>query len=89
MIIKSYLAYPVADKYHELKQDLNALSGCEVIPATNRELVVLVTESADEETEAELIGRIEAIATLQALTLVSGYNEAVESARELRMEQGY
>ena len=40
MIIKSYLVYPVQGKQLELQQTLDALTGCTVIPASNRELLV-------------------------------------------------
>ncbi len=76
MIIKSYLAYPVAGRYTELDQELRAVSACEVMPAANRELLVLVTESLDEEAEKALVARIERLPSLQALALVAGYNES-------------
>jgi nitrate reductase NapAB chaperone NapD len=81
MIIKSYLAHPVQGKQQELKQALEALPGCSVIPATNRELLILLTESENDEAEEALVKRIEHVATLQMLTLVSGHNEAVTTAQ--------
>ncbi|MEZ4618279.1 MAG: chaperone NapD [Caldilineaceae bacterium] len=78
MIIKSYLAYPIAGQYTELAQELRSIAACEVVPATNRELLVVVTESPDEEAEKALVAQIERLPSLQALTLVSGHNETAE-----------
>lgn len=78
MIIKSYLAYPIEGRYAQLDQEFRSISACEVIPATNRELLILVTESPDEEAEKALVAQIERLPSLQALTLVSGHNETEE-----------
>jgi nitrate reductase NapAB chaperone NapD len=75
MVIKSYLAYPIQGKLMELEEALREIAGCEVIPATNRDLLVLVTESQDEKTEEALVASLRDLPALQALALVSGYNE--------------
>lgn len=75
MVIKSYLAYPIEGKLIELEQALREMGGCEVVPATNRNLLVLVTESKDEKTEKVLAARLHNLPALQALALVSAYNE--------------
>jgi len=80
MIIKSYLAYPIQGKQLALQRDLDAIAGCAVIPAENRELLVLVTESEDEKAEEALVTQVQNLATLQTLTLVSGHNEALAQA---------
>lgn len=78
MIIKSYLAYSVQGQYTELMDELNALPGCEVIPAINREVLILLTESADDKAEEKLSERLQNLKFLQSLTLVSGHNERVD-----------
>ena len=76
MVIKSYLAYPIQGKLIELEQELREIPGCEVIPATNRDLLVLVTESQDEKAEEALTNTLHNLSALQTLALVSGYNDA-------------
>jgi len=77
MIIKSYLAYPVEGCFAKLAQELRSIAACEVTSATNHKLLIVVTESSDDRAERALTAQIEALASLQSLTLVSGYNETV------------
>ena len=75
MIIKSYLVYPIEGERNHLITTLNSLHGCEVTPSTNHELLVLVTESADDSAETQLETQLRNIDVIQAITLVSGHNE--------------
>jgi NAD(P)-dependent dehydrogenase (short-subunit alcohol dehydrogenase family) len=78
--IKSYLAHAIAGRRDELAQHLGALASCAVLPATNHDVVVLVTDTPDEAAE-EALGRALARAPgLQCLTLVAGlaYTESPE-----------
>lgn len=75
MPIMSYLAYPQEGKMIELKNALSALPGCQVIPASNRNVVVLVTDTQDEITENELQEHLKLLPSLQFLGLVSGIQE--------------
>ena len=83
MIIKSYLAYPSPGKCDEVTQLLKQTAGCDVIPATNQDVLVLVTESVDEQGENVLTERLKHIPDLQSLTLVSGFNEPVKGQTSL------
>lgn len=76
MIIKSYLAFPVEGRLSELVNALEAMPACEVIEATNRDLIILVTETDGDSDEKDLENALHAIPSLQALTLVSGHNES-------------
>lgn len=76
MIIKSYLVFPASGRLTELERAINSIPGCEATPSTNRELLVLVTEAADEAAEKHLEKSLHAIAALQTLTLVSGHNDS-------------
>lgn len=78
MVIKSYLVYPHQEKTDELKASLSKMPECEIIPALNHDLLVLVTETEDESAEKALIARLEALPALQNLALVSGHNTAAE-----------
>jgi nitrate reductase NapAB chaperone NapD len=69
MTICSYLAIPAPGEGATLRARLAALPGCEVVPAENRELLVLVTETPDRGADDALRARIEGMAGLQALVL--------------------
>lgn len=45
------------------------------MPAENKELLVLVTESASEKADQELFKQLQNLETLQCLTLVAGTSE--------------
>jgi nitrate reductase NapAB chaperone NapD len=74
MPIKSYLAHPKAGEKGTLIKALSLLNGCEVIPATNKEVLVVVTETSDDASDAILKEKIEGIDSLKLLALVSGFN---------------
>lgn len=74
MPIKSYLAHPFEGKKTELIAELSALSFCEVIPADNKELLILVTDTDNNEDEELLKQQLETVGHLKLLTLVSGFN---------------
>jgi hypothetical protein len=56
--IKSYLAYSVTGRRDALARALAALGGCEVIPASNRDVLVLVTDTPDDDAIDKGIGTI-------------------------------
>lgn len=78
MPIKSYLAFPQKGKLAELTDTLRHTAGCEVTAAENQELLILVTDTADEAAEKVLERRLQAIETLMALTLVAGFQDPAE-----------
>lgn len=74
MPIKSYLAHPHKDKKHELIKALSAINECEVIPAQNEDLLVVVTDTKDDIEEDILKEKLETIESLKLLAMVSGFN---------------
>jgi nitrate reductase NapAB chaperone NapD len=74
MPIKSYLAHPHDGKKAELVDALSQLDACEVIPATNEAVLVLVTDTLDDASEDILKEKIENIDSLKLLAMVSGFN---------------
>jgi hypothetical protein len=72
MPIKSYLAYPVRGRRDELAGALRALRGCQVIPAVNRDLLVVVTDTPDEAAEDALQAALARLGFLEGLALVAG-----------------
>ena len=85
MPIKSYLAHAIDGQRDALARALRALEGCAVIPATNREILVLVTDTADEPTEQALLDALAQVASLQCLTLVAGIADS-DAAEALCVE---
>lgn len=80
MPIKSYLAFPQAGKLAELADALKRTPGCEVTPATNQALLLLVTDTANAAAEKALERRLQALESLLALTLVAGFQDPNEQA---------
>lgn len=73
MPINSYLAYPVKGRRDALAETLRALEGCQVIPAVNRDLLVVVTDTPDEVAEEALQGALARLELLEGLALVAGF----------------
>ncbi len=73
MPVKSYLAHPHNGRKQELIESLSSLEECEVIPAENQDLLILVTDTEDNFQEKQLKGKLDAIESLKLLTMVSGF----------------
>lgn len=73
MPVFSYLAYPIQGAKEELFYDLAALDHCEVIPASNEDVLILVTDTPDEEEEKALQKRLKEIGSLQSLGMTFGH----------------
>jgi hypothetical protein len=74
MPIKSYLARPHDGKFSELLNELSHLNGCDIIPSTNQEIAVLVTDTIDEFEDHKLLSKINALDSLRMLSMVSGFD---------------
>jgi hypothetical protein len=77
MPIFSYLAIPKNGAGDLLCAELAKIEHCQIIPAENRDIVVLVTDTPDESTEKELQVKLEQLEWLHSLSLSFGYNEKV------------
>ena len=75
MPIKSYLAYPVRGQRDALARALRDLDGCEIVPALNEELMVVVTDTPDETAEGALQEALARLPALEGLALVAGVGE--------------
>jgi hypothetical protein len=75
MPIKSYLAYPVRGQRDALAAALRTLGGCEIVPALNEELLIVVTDTPDETAEDALQEALARLPALQGLALVAGVGE--------------
>jgi len=75
MPVFSYLAYPVQGSKPQLLNDLAALDFCEVTPAENEEVLILVTDTPDEKNEKELQKKLKEIKSLESLGMTFGHTD--------------
>lgn len=75
MPVFSYLAYPEQGAKEQLLKDLAALDYCEVTPAENEEILILVTDTPDEEKEEGLQKKLKKIKSLQSLGMTFGHTD--------------
>jgi nitrate reductase NapAB chaperone NapD len=75
MPIFSYLAYPVRGAKQQLIKDLAALDFCEVTPAENEAVLILVTDTPDEETEKKLQEKLKTLKSLESLGMTFGHTD--------------
>lgn len=75
MPISSYLAIPKSNQLSKLTKQIEAYPECDALPSTNKEVLVVVTETADAAAEETLIEKLQSLDSLQQLTMVSGYND--------------
>jgi len=75
MPIFSYLAIPKEGARESMCNDLAALEFCQLIPSENQDVVVLVTDTPDENTEKRLQKTLKNLPSLQSLSLTFGYDE--------------
>ncbi|PQJ76444.1 hypothetical protein [Polaribacter glomeratus] len=74
MAIKSYLAHPHSGQKEKLINELLALKNCEIIPAENKDVIILVTDTESDSDDDILKQHIETFNSLKLLALVSGFN---------------
>jgi nitrate reductase NapAB chaperone NapD len=75
MPVFSYLAYPALGAKEQLLKDLKALDHCEVMPAENEDVLILVTDTPDDEKEKELQKKLEGLKSLQSLGMAFGHTD--------------
>lgn len=74
MPIKSYLVYPHDGKKEELMNQLSKIDSCEVTPAENKDVLILITETENKTSEENLKEELNAIDSLKLLAMVSGFD---------------
>ena len=73
MPVFSYLAYPKQGAKQDLLNDLTALEYCEATPADNQNILILITDTPDEETEKALQKKLKSLKTLESLGMTFGH----------------
>lgn len=74
MPIKSYILHYEENKKEALLNNLQNLPNCEVIPAQNHDVIIVVTDTDSEEKDSELYNQLLEIKGLKHLSLVSGFD---------------
>ena len=75
MPIFSFLAYPENNMKDQLIKDLSHMDYCEVKPSENQDVLILLTDTPDEETNKDLITAIKALKSLQSLSMTFGHTD--------------
>jgi len=75
--ICSFLAYPIQGKLDLLIQELNLIKGCDLVLSQNRDVVIVVTEAEDSDSEQTVRKNIENCSSLQCLAMVFGADYSV------------
>ncbi len=75
MPVFSYLAYPAKGAKEDLLKDLAALDYCEATAAENEEILILVTDTPDEEKEKELQTKLKVLKSLESLGMTFGHTD--------------
>ena len=73
MPVFSYLAYPKQGAKQNLLNDLTSLDYCEATPADNQNILILITDTPDEETEKVLQKKLKELKTLESLGMTFGH----------------
>jgi len=73
MPVFSYLAYPKQGAKQDLLNDLSALNYCEATPADNQNILILITDTPDEETEKSLQNKLKQLKSLESLGMTFGH----------------
>ena len=72
MPVCGYVVLPRPGALEDAARDLRDIEGCEVFPAENDELLLLVTESDSVQHDQELRQRVNGVPGIQALLLTFG-----------------
>lgn len=73
MLLKSYLLYARPGGREQLLEALFLIPECEVIPASNQDLFIVITATATAEEDQRLEETIAALNGFGNMALVSGY----------------
>ncbi len=75
MPVFSYLVYPGNNKKQQLINELSSLEYCEVSPADNNDVVILITDAPDVDTDKTLQKKIRKLDSLQSISMTFGHTD--------------
>ncbi len=73
MPVISYLAFPMKGAKLELLHELAAMDDCEPLAAENEDVLILITDTPDEDREKILQERLMQVKSLQSLSMAFGH----------------
>jgi len=76
MPIFSFLAYPEKNMKDQLVKDLSTMQYCEVKPSRDQDVLILLADTPDEETNKNLIDTIKELKSLQSLSMTFGHTDS-------------
>jgi nitrate reductase NapAB chaperone NapD len=74
MPIKSYLIFPKDGHAVGVIKKLTQFTHCEVMPADNQEVIVLVTDCDSEKEDEQFLETLKGDSTIQHISLISGFS---------------
>ena len=78
MPVLAYIVTPRSGEKNKLLQELNGMQHCEALSADNAEILILVTDTPDKETEKNLQKQLNKIESLESLSMTFGYNDELQ-----------
>lgn len=75
MPVLSFIALPTPGSKNELLKTLNSMQYCEAFPADNEDILVLVTDTPDKNTDKALHDQLNKLETLESLSMTFGYSD--------------
>ena len=78
MPVLAYIASPRSGEKTKLLKELNTMQHCEAFSADNAEILILVTDTPDKETEEKLQKELIKIESLESLSMTFGYNDELQ-----------
>ena len=78
MPVLAYIATPRSGEKNKLLKELNAMQHCEALSADNADILILVTDTPDKETEKQLEKQLNKIESMESLSMTFGYNDELQ-----------
>jgi len=75
MPVFSFLVHPEKNMKSQLIQDLSQMKYCDVTPSENQDVLILLTDTPDEEANKELLSAVKALDSLQSLNMTFGHTD--------------
>ncbi len=78
MPVFSYVAIPRSGEKKKLLDELNSIKNCEALQADNDEVLILVTDSTNKDSEEELQVQLKNLHSLESLHMSFGCNDELQ-----------
>jgi nitrate reductase NapAB chaperone NapD len=78
MPVLAYIVSPRSGEKNKLLKELNTMQHCEAFSADNADILILVTDTPDKETEKQLEKQLNKIESMESLSMTFGYNDELQ-----------